>query len=363
MFCFDTLRVSLSWPRAAVAGVLLFAGADVFQREFIPPPKSLLHLKTPNSHSVFRTTPGVFNGVASVSHVTINSRGIRGPEFPPRESACRVLCLGDSITECLYLDDSKTWPSLLMQRLNQQETLRRVWVGNAGHSAYGTFHHLHFLKESGFLKEIDCLVLLAGAADFTFAIHGIKEAVETDNRKKSKSWMGSFITRVWKKLKAKRAVDLATEDSKGDVYVARRKARMEGERCDVLPDLAEPLHRFRQQLRDICDLCRKNGVRLIMVSPATVCRRNLPTDTEKTVWGWKMSDGRYLSVAAVREGVDLYNQAIAETAKELNVEFVDLSALNDQTGFFLDGSHFNEEGARQVAGRVADAFLARHGDR
>jgi len=134
---------------------------------------------------------------------------------------------------------------------------------------------------------------------------------------------------------------------------------MEAEKCDVLPDLSEPLGRFRQRLREMVEICRQKRVRLIFVSSVTFYRKDLPPEDRDIVWGGKLADGRYLTERGLREGFDLFNQALKEVAEEMNVEFVDLSPLNEQPKLFYDGSHFNVEGARQVADIVADHFLAR----
>jgi lysophospholipase L1-like esterase len=368
MFSFHTLRVSLSWPRAAVVGALLFCGADAFQRQFIPPPvQNLFHLKTPKTHRVFRPEPGVFRGVKGESHFTINSLGVRGPEWPPRASAYRVLCLGDSVTECLYLDDNKTWPALIMQRLNQEENMPRVWVGNVGQSGFSCFHHLRFLKVSDLIKEVDCVVLMAGSVDFAYGISGDLQTFPKSGPKKSKSWIETFFKEVrgkFKKEKKKKKESLMVEDLKGEVYVARRKERMEGVKCDELPDLTGPLKLYRQRLQEIVTISREKGVRPILVSSAFVCRKGLPPEDESMLWGGQLADGRFLGVLAISEGIAMYNKVTTEVAREMNVEFVDATPLNGQSNLFYDGSHLNEEGARRLANMVADCFLAhRNGNR
>ncbi|MCX7825950.1 MAG: SGNH/GDSL hydrolase family protein [Verrucomicrobiae bacterium] len=365
MFSFDTLRLSLRWPRAAVVGVLLFCAADAFHRKFIPPPaKNLFHLKTPKTHRVFRPDPSVFRGVTGESRFTINSRGIRGPEMPPRGSAYRILCLGDSVTECLYLDDNETWPAVVMQRLNQEKNMPRVWVGNVGQSGYSCYHHLRFLKVSDLVKEVDCVVLMTGSVDFAYGISGDEETFPETGRQKSKSWIETFFKEVRGKFKKKKKSKAIVQDLKGETFIALRQERMKGRKCDRLPDLTGPLNLYRQRLRDIVTLCREKGVRLIMVSSAFIWRSGLPPEDESIIWGGQLPDGRFLCAQAISEGIAMYNKVTAEVAQEMNVEFVDASPLNGQSDLFYDGSHLNEEGARRLAGLVADCFLAhRDGNR
>lgn len=366
MFSFNTLRVSLSWPGAAVAAALLFCGADAFQRKVLPPPieKRVFHLKLPNSHTVFHPERGVLRGVVGESHLTINSLGIRGPELPPRPGSYRILCVGDSITECLYLDDQETWPARIMERLNQEKNMPRVWVGNAGQSAYSCVHHLQFLREWEHLREMDCIVFMVGAADLSYALTGAPEVLEKPVRKKKrKSYIETFLKDVRGKFKEKKIPSMAIEDLKGEVHIARRKARMEAEKCDVLPDLSEPIRRFRQHLRDMVEICRRNNVRPVFVSLVSSYRKDLPPEDRDVLWGGKLADGRYLTERALREVFDLYNKAVGDVAREIHAEWVDTSPLHEQPKLFYDGNHFNEEGARRLGGLVADYFVAhRSGD-
>jgi lysophospholipase L1-like esterase len=356
--------MSFSWPRAALLGVLVFGAGDLVQRKFIPPPiKNQFHLKQPHSHTVFHPDPGVLRGMAGESHLTVNSLGIRGPEWPPRASAYRILCVGNSVTECLYLDDKETWPAVIMQRLNQETNMSRVWVGNVGKAAYGSYHHLRFLKGSALLKEIDCVVLMVGQADLSYALTGITEIYERPERTKRKSYIETFFRDVRKKFE-KKGVSLDIEDLRGQVHVARRKARMEAEKCDVLPDLTEPLNRFRQRLREMAEVCRERRVRLVFVTPFSFYRKDLPPEDRDILWGGKLADGRYLTERAMRDGYDVYRQALLDVAKEMNVECVDLSSLSGRSELFYDGAHFNVEGARRVGNLVGDYFLAhRSGNR
>lgn len=337
-------------------GVLLFAGADVLQRKFIPPRNAGgFHLKTPNKYSVFGDARPAWQGGGDF-HLMINSRGIRGPEWPARAGAYRVLCVGDSVTECLYLDDRKAWPALVMDRLNQEKGMPRVWVGNVGESGYTSYHHLLFLKESALIREIDCVVLLVGTVDLVCAVHGSADVVKLPRARKSKSWFETFFKQARKRLSPERR-QTAAADADGEGSAAHKSARTEAGKSDALPDLTAPLERHRQWLREIADVCRAHGVRLVLASTATPCRNNLRPEDTGILWGGKMADGRYLSEAAVVRAFDAYNAATADAAREKKVEFADLSRLSGRTSLFCDIWHFNEEGCRQVSRLVAEYFL------
>jgi len=88
----------------------------------------------------------------------INSLGFRGPEItltkPP--GVFRVLCLGDSTTFSVYVNENETWPVLLQQRLSQDHPT--IEVINGGSPAWGTHDQLRFLKERASKIKPDLII-------------------------------------------------------------------------------------------------------------------------------------------------------------------------------------------------------------
>ena len=73
------------------------------------------HVWPPGLHQTFTVPAGVMPGVSAPTRFSINRDGIRGD--PLGNHALRILAVGGSTTECLYLDDQKAWPALLQRRL------------------------------------------------------------------------------------------------------------------------------------------------------------------------------------------------------------------------------------------------------
>ena len=118
----------------------------------------------------FEPAPTVMPGVHGPSECITDSKGLRGHE-PSRDSTYRILTVGGSTTECLYLDQHETWAALLQQKLNEAQQARRVWVGNAGRGGLTTREHLlqfkHLLTPD---QRIDCVVLLVGFNDLNLRL-------------------------------------------------------------------------------------------------------------------------------------------------------------------------------------------------
>src|SRR4051812_17145031 len=57
----------------------------------------------PHLHQELHPTPDIMPGVSGISRFAVDSLGLRGDE-PVEDREIRVLALGGSTTECLYLD-------------------------------------------------------------------------------------------------------------------------------------------------------------------------------------------------------------------------------------------------------------------
>ncbi len=78
--------------------------------------------------------------VDAVVHIRKNSLGLRGPE--PRQPATdtpKIIAMGGSTTECLYLSEGDTWTDQLDSLLSGAGF--SIWMNNAGIDGHSTFGH------------------------------------------------------------------------------------------------------------------------------------------------------------------------------------------------------------------------------
>lgn len=87
-------------------------------------------------------------GYSNASRVTVNSAGFRGSEIRDLSTGGypRVLCLGDSMTMGVAVEDDETYPSQLQQMLARYPLARNPEVINAGVQRYFTFQEIDVLK-------------------------------------------------------------------------------------------------------------------------------------------------------------------------------------------------------------------------
>ena len=325
-----------------------------------------VHRHAPDTISIFRPVQEIMPGVQGESQFTVNSFGVRGPELYARGEAYRILCVGGSTTECLYLDDSEAWPHLLMENLNQRRDGAKVWVGNAGVSGHSTVRHLRFILEDTIWKEMDCVLFLVGANDFNgFLRYGITMKSPSDQSREQdlvlqslqpmwkKSSVLEMIRHVYREWNRPRVLE---EDATGLNYVARRKLRQNGHVRDDMPDLTDALSQYEARITRIIRECERAGVGpVFLTQPALLCE-NTPDQVRALFWSGDDGDGGYYKVEDLGRGLQKYNERLREVCTRHQVEFIELTSMNDHPEFFYDEYHFNEAGAREVARLVADGL-------
>jgi lysophospholipase L1-like esterase len=296
-----------------------------------------------------RPDPAIMRGVASEATARYNDWGVRGANPPPRDEAYRILCLGGSSTACTYLDDANTWPQRLAAELEAGDPARRYWVGNAGVPGFRAPHHLEFVAGSPLVDELDCLVVQTGINDFMSCLAGPRPAPPYWTRSSVRQLVRTLVYRLL-------PGDNLVEDKSGSVYARRRAVRQAAALDDSTPELDDCLRAFERELDALVDACRARNVRIVFTTQPTLWRRDLDARNAALLWFGQLADGRYLSVAQLRAGMDRYNEALARVCARRKVALVDLSELDGDPAAFYDDCHFTDAGAARVGRLVADAL-------
>lgn len=358
-------RATRLWAALATFLVLCLI-AESAATALLPDAESkVFHRKRPGSYQVHHppldTMPGTHDG----TRYTVNSRGVRGPELPPRSEAYRILCVGCQTTECLLLDDEETWPHLLMQQLHRQDPAHPVWVGDVGIANYASVHHRRFLETSDLADEVDGVLVLLGVNDFLWYVSdgpGFDPLRQEESRQPL--WARSRLLNLVREQVRSFAVksQLTARDPEAEDLVGLRSLRQAGIPSDRLPDLDAALEEYRGRVRRIVETCRRKGIRVIFMTEPVLWDANLSAQTRRRLFaGWINRDqtGHYLTVEKLREGIDAYHAALREIGRELNVECIDLTGMNGRVEWFYDDCHYTCAGAGELARRAA-AWLGEH---
>ena len=332
--CLAVVAAGVAWLGLELAAARLF-GSEL-----------LYHRHTPGLEVTIPTSSDVMPGIGGESHVRINELGLRGDPYPGGDDTARVLCVGGSTTLCLVLDQAETWPALLQQALDRPD--RRVYVANAGKNGYGTWQHVRFLESRSLIERFDTVLFLVGINDFMRAIKDRPLVVPFGVRPLyERSAVFSLLHNAYQARREMREhrneVNAIAELPLRCANRARTPIR------DDLPDLGWALEQFADNLATMIDACGRYGVRPVFATQPVLYRHDLGEVGRSRLWLGATADGRMLSVAALTDGLALFNATTRRVCAERGVQCIDLSELDGRLDCFIDSCHYSELGAREVA--------------
>jgi len=364
------------------------AAAELTLRLALPSPRGY-YVYPPHLERVFEPDETLMPGVRGPSRFLVNAEGLRGDELADDDDL-RILAVGGSTTQCLYLDHREAWPRRLQDLLGAALPGRHVWVGNAGKAGRRLPEHIvqieHLLPQ---IPQVDAVVLLVGANDVNQRLGADRDfrAFDPGDPRaearllprafdlfpKHYAWLPPSRTALWslrdrveQTLRVRRAWR-QRQDNQGENYQRWREQRAEAPRLrDALPDLTRALATYRADLESFAAEADRHGVRVLYVTQPAIYRPDLPEELETLLWmGWVGTrqsdpDQEYYSARAMAEAYDLYNGALRDFCRETGADCLDLAEqMPKDTSSFYDDLHFNESGSERVAralfGHLRDA--------
>jgi lysophospholipase L1-like esterase len=322
-------------------------------------------------------------GIYGKSVFQTNSYGLRGDEIPTGESF-KILAIGGSTTECLYLDQRETWTHLLQEKLKESDNWDNVWIGNSGKSGLSTRHYIlqmkHLLAQ---IPDINRVIVLPGINDLSNLLStgdpdiykgkeekdehvALTAAFDVMPRYEEKKLPFFKRTRIWFLLTKAKFLIAGWNDIQNNVgsqLKSQREFRQNAKiYIDELPVMDSAISLYKERLNIMVDEVQKKGSKIIFLTQPSLWKDGMKEEVEKLLWfGWmggKWGSDEYYSIKALIKGLENYNKALLEVCRERNVDCVDLASdIPKDTSVFYDDVHFNEGGARQVADILEDYFL------
>ncbi len=341
----------------------------------------------PGQEALLEPDPVLVPGIYGPGTFTGNDVGLRGPNYPTSDSVFKIIAVGGSTTESLYLDDTEEWTHVLMDRLNLNQDNVEVWAANAGQSGRNTIDHLELLRTLPVLSEADLLVFLVGLNDLqpSLSMEGastqellelnssefIRQVLNGGKRQRPSRpyFKRSELFNVLKRSSANIIDDIAPPSvltrfgvGPGSYFKVKRRQRAS---ADVvpLPDLNTGLGEYRERLILLANECGLRELRCLFLTQPSMWRSDLPDYEKSLLWfGWVQGVDEplgYLSVSDLAIAMDSYNQTLLDMCSEEGLECYDLAAdvPKDVTSFY-DDVHFNENGSRIVADSLSNYLLS-----
>lgn len=342
----------------------------------IYPPPTHHYVWPTNLNKTFNPFPDAMPGIEGESRFITNSVGIRGEKFSvAANQEYRILTIGGSTTECLYLDQTETWPYLLEEYLNKTADGQGVWVGNAGKSGMNSADHIMHVKYLlAEYPKIDTIIILIGSNDLGPGLKGVNTTKsEREQIRRAfavavtledylslpfyrRTCIYQFARTFHYRLHYQATETVQVQDRAGGWYLTMREKRKNAkEIVESLPDLSSGLEEYSRNINTIIDLANDRSVRVIFMTQPTLFRSGLTESEKDLLWGGGCGNGSYYSVEVLSTGIKKYNEKLLEVCSNQGIECIDLAnQLPQDTTVFYDDSHFNENGARLVATTVAE---------
>ncbi len=336
----------------------------------------------PNLRHIFYPDSTLFHGIKGASLFSINADGVRGQVF--KDGNKRFLCLGGSTTECLYLDDKECWTKLLQDSLSQRfgKPYQVASIGKSGCTTRENYIHLkYFLPQ---LSKQDGVILMVGLNDMMKRLS--RDSMYEQDFRFTPEVEDSFIRTIflseaesntwWRNLELFKMgqqyfhrinkVDWESiQDDKGEVLKQWRNNRSSaGLLINELPDLTSALNEYERNLQLIYEEAQCQKIDVILVTQASLYKDSMGVFESNLLWMGGVGDFQkqinslYYSPAVLNRALELYNQRLVNFCKhKRNVTLIDVAKyLPKDTSVFYDDCHFNERGARKVAGLVSRLF-------
>jgi len=341
----------------------------------------------PGQEALLEPDPKLVPGIFGPGTFTGNDVGLRGLDYPVDDSVFKIIAVGGSTTESLYLDDTEEWTRVLSDRLNLKQDNVEVWSANAGQSGRNAIDHRELLSVLPVLDEADLLVFLVGINDLqpSFSMEGAStqrfldlNAVEfirqVQNGGKRQRPPRPYFKRtelfnLLKRSSAGIIDDIAPASvltrfgvGPGGFFEAKREQRASAD-IAALPDLTIGLQEYRERLAMLADECDNRELRCLFVTQPSMWRADLSEYEKSLLWfGWVRGTDEplgYVSVSDLAIAMDRYNQTLLDLCEDEGLECFDLAEVvpKDITSFY-DDVHFNESGSRIVADSLSEYLLS-----
>lgn len=296
--------------------------------------------------SSIKNLPGI-SGEFSFQTNEYRLRGVMDKNWD--EYALKLLCIGGSTTECLYVKEELSWPYLLQTSLSQKLNTS-VYVGNAGKSGMYSVAHSYVIQHYPHVNQFDCIVVLCG-------INDLGTLLRDNYEERSRELTGQSVEMFYHHLSFFKLVKMiylntVVQDVEGNWVLARRKQRQRKLKINTIttkpPHYQLALDRYRNDLQKIVDLCRQKNKKLVLATQPVLWDNNLATHLEKLLAS-EVANGAYRS-DILWEMMEDYNDVMRQVCQKNNVLLVDLAKkLPKDTSVFYDDCHFNVSGCRKVA--------------
>jgi len=311
--------------------------------------------------------PGI-QGLQTISTDNLGFRTTKNIDYQKKSLGLRIFALGASTTESIYLDDHKTWPHLLQQKL-ETKTQKSVEVINSGVSGLRMVHiYDNFKKVLKFHPDV--ALFLIGVNDWNKDIlNHFDPSIEKLNRFYSTFGLEYYeVTKVYlrntlfglalQSFPLRKKTDEPTQKNKierGEYFTKQNNTLT---KTDVrIYEPTDILAEYRTYLEKTARLCKKHHIRCYFLTQPNAYKIGVDEKTKKYFWMTPPNISYTLDLTSMIKVAIVYNTKLKEIANENSIPICDLdSAVAPSIESFYDEVHFNEKGSDIVAKKLTDCL-------
>ena len=294
---------------------------------------------------------------------TTNKWGFRGDEPPADwDHFLTIVTIGGSTTQCFYLDDRKTWPHLLQERLKGKYS--KVWVGNAGLDGHSSRAHLIMMKRAIPKIKPDAVIFLVGINDLLISLSEDEKGHRSQFENTEwtyKFWTSSRLLQVlhtWKLILFDH-VHVVTR-TRHRVFVPTPLTEKEVPLPADLREALPFLDAYRRNIEEIIRLGKAMNIRTVFLTQPMRFEDTPYWRGIEAQFYWTKSQKGKRSAATLWRLLLVYNKELLEICKREKVDCFDLaSVVPHRDAYFYDTTHFTERGAELVAQKVSGFLMGR----
>ena len=292
---------------SAVAAVLVI---EAILRLWMPipdfislPPNRYVPSRFPaNARQVMTPDPTNLPGTRSPVVFSTNALGLRttAPLTMPKPAGVRrVMFLGGSTTECLFLDDAETWPALVGRRLEGAADHRRVEDVNSGKSGQTTRDHLATLAQYLIPLGPDLVVIMAGVNDLWLQIYtddysplrlDARSAMTLDtvlpwDYPLNALQVGRALVWTWRGWSSIDHLGNPIQDPSGTYIPRQRERRRTLPYRSIDPSRMQPNPEFEQNMRSLIGMAKANRIPVVLVTQHWLLSAQMSEEDKAQIWG------------------------------------------------------------------------------
>lgn len=307
-------------------------------------------------------------GISGRNRIVTNNMGFRGPMMviPKPKDEFRVIMVGGSSTECVYIDEDVAIHTVLGKKLNEliPNQKRVIKVYNAGISGDRSDDHIALLTQRIGHLEPDVIILLMGINDLLAAMNGFdylhfnQDPILIHGKNLLYFALTEFQVprRIYYAIKkmAGESTDLINMPSRSDYRIKHTRSLATPETEDR-PTVN--LKAYENNLRTMGGLLKAHGVRLIFVTQQSTW--NSTVDPSVKDWYWMLAiGGKRYQDKYMDDALRSYNVAMKNVAKELSTPVFDLEKYIPRSlEYFYDDVHFTVKGGQYAAQELASFMV------